>query len=420
MRGVFGAQKEITMLVLNPPEISVADEKARVTCRMQDGDTQRALWFEVDAAQRDALPDEALDAFVIGALLPAMMAGKDIHVQGAMSSKLYYNLTHLLMVTLREYLPLSKLIKITADRLITSYDNRATGVLSGFSGGIDSFCNYYDHTGDRAPHEFRITHFVYNNVGSHGQHGDENDFNVFKEHAAAIQKFAEREGKPLITVNSNLDSFMKMNFQLTHTIRNATVALLLQKVACKFLYPSCSQIRYTEVKPCFDIAGMDPVILPLLSTERLDCIASGGQYERTEKTAVVAAMPESYEFLDVCVEPYNAKPGKLNCSRCWKCMRTQMTIEVVGTLDKYSGIFDLAEYRRYRKMFLLDVLKSNNNHQEDLRNFIFKHDYAIPQSVRLLSMITPRYIGERIAKRVMPRFFNRPFVMALFNSLTFF
>ena len=94
------------MLVLNPPEISVADEKARVTCRMQDGDTQRALWFEVDAAQRDALPDEALDAFVIGALLPAMMAGKDIHVQGAMSSKLYYNLTHLLMVTLREYLPL--------------------------------------------------------------------------------------------------------------------------------------------------------------------------------------------------------------------------------------------------------------------------------------------------------------------------
>jgi len=285
---------------------------------------------------------------------------------------------------------------------------------------VDSFCNYYDHTGDRAPPEYRITHFVYNNVGSHGQHGTENDFNVFKEHAASIRKFAACEGKELITVNSNLDEYMGMNFQLTHTIRNAAVALLLQNVASKFLYPSCSQIRYTEVKPSFDIAGLDPVILPLLSTERLDCIASGGQYERTEKTAVVAETPASYEFLDVCVEPYNAKNGKLNCSRCWKCMRTQMTLDVVGKLEKYEAVFDLKEYRRYRKMFMIDVLKSTNNHQEDLANFIRKRNYPIPRSVQFACCITPRFIGQRIAKRIMPRLFDHPTAMAIINLLMCF
>ncbi len=407
------------MWELFAPHLTVQNGLARVTCLVKDGATSRELWFETEAEHQAAIATDVCDAFLIGALVPAMMQGKDIHVKGALSSKLYYNLTHLLIVALKEYLPPeAHLIKVTADRLLSRFAQHGTAVLSGFSGGVDSFCNYYDHTGDRAPPEFLITHFVYNNVGSHGQKGAEKDQETFHNHSAAIQQFAAEEGKPLITVNSNLDAFMGMDFQLTHTIRNVTVPLLLQNLAAKFLYPSCSQIRFTEVKPSFDIAGLDAIILPLLSTERLDCITSGAQYERTGKAENVALMPASYRYLDVCVEPYLAKPGQTNCARCWKCMRTQMTFEVIGKLELYNQVFDLAEYRKYKNIFLVDLLKSKNNHQEDLAAFVKKHNYPIPRGVRLVAALTPQYIGHRIAKRIMPRLRTKPWLLKIFNTLT--
>lgn len=405
------------MMVLHPPVISLRDAKARVSSVITDENTVSELWFEVDAEHKFLLPTETMDAFVIGCLLPAMKLGKDIMVKGAMSSRLYYNLRHLLIATLREYLPNAQAISINAERLLTSYADRAHGVLAGFSGGVDSFCNYYDHSHDRAPPEFHLTHFLYNNVGSHGQCGPERDYAVFDAHAAAIKRFADQEGKPLITVNSNLDAVIGMDFQLTHTIRNVAVALLLQKAASKFLYPSCSQIRYTEVKPSHDIAGLDPIILPLLSTERMDCIASGGQYTRTEKAVRVANIPTSWTFLDVCVEPYKAKPGTINCSVCWKCMRTQLTFDVIGKLDHYRDVFDIRSYQLYKNIFIIDVLNSRNNHQEDLAAFMRAHHFPIPPRVRLVAKLMPRYLAERLAKRFIPVLTKHPRLRRLCNCI---
>lgn len=406
------------MWELSAPQLTAQNGKVRVACNIKNGAETRELWFETEAEHQAAIATDVCDAFLIALLVPAMLQGQDIAVRGALSSKLYYNITHLLLASLQAYLPDAKLIKVTADRLISNFAQRGTAVLSGFSGGVDSFCNYYDHTGDRSPPEFLITHFVYNNVGSHGQMGAEQDQETFRNHAAAMQKFAAEEGKPLITVNSNLDAIMGLDFQLTHTIRNVTVPLLLQNIAAKFLYPSCSHIRFTEVKPSFDIAGLDAIILPLLSTERLDCITSGAQYERTGKAVNVAAMPASYHYLDVCVEPYLAKPGQTNCARCWKCMRTQMTFEAIGKLEHYRDVFDLNEYRLYKNLFLVDVLKSKNNHQEDLAAFIKQHNYPIPRGVRLVAALTPQYVGHRIAKRIMPRLRNKTWLLKIFNKLT--
>ena len=406
------------MWELFPPQLSVQNGRARVTSTIKEGASIRELWFETEAEHQAAIATDVCDAFLISILMPAMLQGKDIVVHGAISSKLYYNTTHLLMASLQAYLPDAKLIKVTADRLASSFAQRGTAVLSGFSGGVDSFCNYYDHTGDRSPPEFLITHFVYNNVGSHGQKGAEKDQETFYNHAGSIRKFAEEEGKPLITVNSNLDTIMGMDFQLTHTIRNVTIPLLLQNLTAKFLYPSCSHIRFTEVKPSFDMAGLDAIILQSFIPHLLLLITSGAQYERTGKAVNVAAMPASYRYLDVCVEPYLAKSGVINCARCWKCMRSQMTFEVIGKLELYSGVFDLNEYRLYKNLFLVDVLKSKNNHQEDLAAFIERHNYPVPRGVRLVAALTPQYIGHRIAKRVMPRLRNKLWLLKLFNKLT--
>jgi hypothetical protein len=405
------------MFVLPPPVVTSQNGKSRVSVVLEDTCGQQELWFEVDDHYHDALPTKTMDAFVIGTLLTAMAKGRDMVVKGPMSSKLHYNLTHLLMASLKAYLPSLHIIKIHAETLVSHYPNQPTGVLAGFSGGVDSFCNYFEHTGDRAPPEYLITHLVYNNVGSHGQRGASHDYDIFDAHSSTMKKFAQQEDKPLIAVNSNLDEVIGMNFQLTHTLRNVTVALLLQKIIGKFLYPSCSQIRYTEVKPSHDIAGLDAVILPLLSTERLTCITSGAQYERSEKTVLVANMSSSWNFLDVCIEPYRAAAGKMNCSQCWKCVRTQLTLDVAGKLRNYDAVFDIAAYRRLRNLFIIDVLNSRNNHQEDLANFMHQQGYPIPWRTRLAAKLIPRFLASRIAKRLIPLLLKRPSLLRLINIL---
>lgn len=72
----------------------------------------------------------------------------------------------------------------------------------------------------------------------------------------------------------------------------------------------------------------------LLSTEATDSISTGSQYTRAAKTAQVAEIEPSYRHLDICVEPGTSRSGFRNCSRCWKCARTMVTLEALGKLDR--------------------------------------------------------------------------------------
>jgi hypothetical protein len=325
-------------------------------------------------------------------------------VEGPMSKKLFYNLTHSVIPILKQFFTCSQIIGIRPATMDGSFEQSGDGVMAGFSGGIDSFCNYYDHSGDRAPEEYHITHFVYNNVGSHGQRSSDRDHAVFVKRFAILQEFVHQQGKPFIMVNSNLDDIIgRMHFQSTHTLRNAAVALLMQKRICKFLYASSFPFQKTEVKPSHDMAHLDPVILPLLGTERLECIASGGQYTRVAKTACVVLLETSVQFLDVCVAPPEGANRRNNCSLCWKCLRTELTLAVLGKLDQYDRVFDVNLYRRFEKLYLIEVLSSNDYLLQEIADLIKEKRFRIPGSVRLAAALTPRLITRRIASRLIPK-----------------
>lgn len=274
--------------------------------------------------------------------------------------------------------------------------------MAGFSGGIDSFSNYYEHSGDRAPEEYHITHFVYNNVGSHGRDPSGKDHTVFLQRYEALRLVADGLGKPLIMVDSNLDEVIGMDFQLTHTVRNAVVALLMQNTIGKFLYASGYSFNKTRVQPWHDMAVLDPVVLPLLGTENLECIASGGQYTRVEKTICVSRMEASHKYLDVCVHPQDAH-NVINCSRCWKCLRTTLTLSVLGKLDDYRSVFDVEVYRRFENLFLIEVLSSGDSFAVEIAGLITRTDFRVPRVVQLLSRILPKRISTRISRRIIPR-----------------
>ena len=393
------------MLVIHPPVVAVLGGKARITAEFAYHSSARQLWFEVDEDHKDSLETKTMDAFVVGLLLPAMASGQDLDIRGPMSSKLFYNLTHYLMPILRDFIPSCKIVEIKANALSCASQERAPGVMAGFSGGIDSFCNYYDHSGNRAPEEYRITHFLFNNVGSHGQMSPEQDRAVFVQRLAILRQFPKLEGKPLVAVDSNLDEVIDMKFERTHTIRNAAVALLMQPICGKFLYASGFAFRETEVRPSPFMAHLDPVILPLLGTEKLECIASGGQYTRVDKTFRVAGMDASTRFLDVCVNPWMAS-GRLNCSGCWKCLRTELTLAILGKLNRYDHVFDLDLYRKLEGYYLIEVLRSRDPLRREMAELIETQGFKVPPWSRLLAAVIPWFIRSQISKFIIP-FFRR-------------
>jgi hypothetical protein len=113
-------------------------------------------------------------------------------------------------------------------------------------------------------------------------------------------------------VNSNVDAFYGKGLgnQQTHTLRNASVALLLQGGIGRYLYASSYNFKNVFVGATYSMAYSDTIALPLLSTEVLDAISVGSEYTRIEKTLRVAEIPDSYGTLDVCVSPKKAG----NCS----------------------------------------------------------------------------------------------------------
>ena len=340
------------------------------------------LWYSLHDSFGDLLSNSC-DAAFAALLIPAMASGEDIHINGMISERLLYNLSGPFQKLLQQIIPWLRQIKIYPEDVCRGQANRAPGVATGFSGGIDSYFVLANHYYSNILEGFKVTHLLFNSVG---QHGGIDRF--FRERAKRLVAAAELIGLPFLIINSNLNSFYdkRLDFQLTHTLCNASVALLLQGGIGRYMYSSTYNISDVFVGPSYDIAYSDPITLPLLSTENLDAFSVGSEHTRVEKTLRVTEVPDSYETLDVCTNRHNTS-GYTNCGTCWKCLRTLATLEIAGYLEYYSKSFDLNAYksrrdRYFRAMFGRHEL--DDPFQREIVEFAKECNYSIPISFRVI------------------------------------
>ncbi len=357
---------------INKPEIVIDSGKLTYRVRVESLQGVGTLWYSFDEQYQD-LVTESSDAALVALLLPAMARGEDIHIDGVISEKLFYNLSGRLQKLLQLVAPALLRVKVYPAGLQTD-SSKGTGVATGFSGGIDSFCVLADHFFSEYPPGFKITHLLFNNVGSHGWGGEQ----LFKERFERLIPVTERMGIPFISINSNIESFYGgkdyLGFQPTHTLRNASVALLLQAGIQRYMYASGLSFSNIFVGPTNDMANIDSILLPILSTEAIDAFSVGGEYTRVEKTLRVNEIPVSYDTLDVCVEP--DQTGK-NCSKCWKCLRTLLTLDIAGFLDNYSASFYINIYLQHRDEFIKEVIQSDYALLLEIVEFAKRSNYRL-------------------------------------------
>ncbi|MEM9246784.1 MAG: hypothetical protein AAGA67_13750, partial [Cyanobacteria bacterium P01_F01_bin.153] len=97
-----------------------------------------SLWFSFPAQYRDLESDHA-DGAMVALLLPAMVLGEDVSIDGSLSERLYYNFSGRAQGLLRALLPQLNRVKIHAEHLdpVVRSPDSPGGVATGFSGGVD-------------------------------------------------------------------------------------------------------------------------------------------------------------------------------------------------------------------------------------------------------------------------------------------
>ncbi|PRD48213.1 hypothetical protein [Sphingobacterium haloxyli] len=357
--------------------------------------TVQSLWYSLNSTHKDMVSDRS-DAALVALLIPAMEKGEDMYIEGQISESLFYSVSGPLQDLLRLMFPFLKNITVSVTNLTDEVYTTKRGVLTGFSGGIDSYCVLADHYFDpKVPESYKLTHLLFNNVGSHGDKGSE----LFNKRYSRLTSTTRDLKLPFVQVDSNVDSFYSHRtwFQPTHTLRNTSVALLLQKGIGTYLYASAYSFADVFIGPTEDIAYADLVILPMLSTRNLEARSVGSAYTRSGKTIRVATIPESYTSLDVCINSDN-RTGEINCSSCWKCLRTLATLEIAGKLHLYAGIFNLDVYKKHRNAYFVKVLTSDDVLMMDIAMLAKKKNFAFPKK-SLLMYKTRLYKLDNFIKR---------------------
>lgn len=353
------------------PELTETREGITYQVKLTATDYPGKLWYEVRGPYQDFVSGTS-DAALAALLIPAMQRGEDIYLEGEVCSSLLFEANNDLQALFRIFHPKLKPIRIQAEG-VYNHSQMAENVATGFSGGIDSFFTLSEHfyREDVAP-EYRITHLLYNNVGSHGGGGQR----LWAERYQRLKRLPEKLGLPFIAVNSNQQEFYPtFSFIQTHTPRDASVGLLLQKGIGKYLYSSSINYPHLKLSPQKAITFSDSIILPKLSTSSIRLMSAGSSTSRVDKTRRVAEVADSYEFLDVCIDESNEK----NCSRCLKCMKTQLTLDVAGKLDKYGKVFNREIYQANRIRFISSIHRSPSIHLHEILDFAKTRNYPIPR-----------------------------------------
>ena len=327
------------------------EEKCVISCIV---DKTKRIVLKVDEKYTE-YAQETYDGFVVLMLVVAMKENEDIEVNGSMSKKLHHHLKNHVMPLINVVHPTYEIIDIHVEELIDEvYENYA--VACGVSCGIDSLSCIEDHYFNDENEETKLTHLTNFYAGAYSVK------NTYYNKMKNIESYVSKTDLELFVVDTNFMHINNFEHQYFHTLRNLSVPLFFQKLFKKYYYGSSFSYKDSKlIKNSGSITSVEPIIIPHLSTESLDISIHGCEYTRIKKTLNVNENSLNYKHLDVCVHPtyYDSTTKKLNCSKCFKCLRTLCTLDYYHIIQNFSGVFDLDTFYLHKHDYLAELEKTN-------------------------------------------------------------
>jgi hypothetical protein len=282
------------------------------------------IWFEVAEDYAGFLTD--LGNPWLACLIPlAVTLGEPLCISRPVDRQLFDNVQELMRIW-KGWFPHLHIVPVEAEIIEGGFHNSSGKTAMFFSGGVDSFHTLlrYDAEAGAGSHQaiddllflwgFDIP--IWNNV-------------AFEKVANDVHHVAAELGKDVVIVASNMRQtrFQQTTFKdHSHGSFLAAAGLVLEKRYKKLIISNSDTGEYHGPWGSHQFAD------PLYSTTNTRIRHFGVEYDRIEKTTYVAQSRLAMEYLRVC---WLSNSGG-NCGNCEKCIRTRLTLELLGALERCS------------------------------------------------------------------------------------
>lgn len=320
---------------------------------------EETIWYSTSIENEKYISLSNADAFILILFIYAVFNNYKLSSEVAISSRLKYGLLEILLPAYQMMGYDSKKEDFNFPLEDDSKFEEAKAVGTAMSFGVDSFYTYLNSLSSDLPVD-TLTLF---NAGAYGQEGGDKArklFNVFK---LKVNQLSEEFNLNFFWVNTNINELLPLKFVQTHTFRNLSCVLLFQKYFKAYYYASGIDLSF------FKLNHLDPAYFDLLNSKAiasnsLEFIISGLFERRLDKTIFISDQDKTYKRLNVClVTPDNylqevdsVSQKIINCSKCFKCIRTMVTLDVLGKLEEYKEVFDLNLYYQNKNIYWADLL----------------------------------------------------------------
>lgn len=360
------------------PDLTHDGDHTVLSAPVRAAGTEMRVWFRVPASTSPTL---SADPFLAASLIPAMALGKPMEIEGSVSARLL-GAAESVQNIFHNWFPELTRIPISAAVAAPQSRQRGGGVGCFFSGGVDSLYTFFKH-------EQEIATLVY----VHGFDVKLDDHALRKKVTDALQAFSAQTGKQIIEVETNLreltDPYGAWG-EKVHGAALGSIALLLNGVLERIFVPSTNS--FAELFPW----GSHPLVDPLWSSETIEIVHDGCEASRFEKVAAIADDDRARSTLRVCWEN---RDGAYNCGRCEKCLRTMVSLEILGALKRcptFSTPLSLERVRQFKLASHVASLHWNGNYSAAL-----KHDR--PEIASALKVAVDGYGIFRAAEALSSR-----------------
>jgi hypothetical protein len=316
---------------IEPSPRSPAHFRVAARIAVDGGSRVLNVWFEFPNECRDGVTESG-NAWLVLMLPMALTTGENIELSLPVDPHLLENARGMMRFWHNRF-PEFHPVEIHAPSAAGTAGPGARRALF-FSGGIDSTFSLLRHDKTLAGCATGTVDDLIFIAGLDIRISDSREVDLAKQH---LEQVATAHGKTLIAVDTNLrelDSAYNNNWLLFYGCALGTVGHLLDR---RYREVICaSEQSYANL----NVTGSHPVSDSLLASRHLRFVHDGASFTRVEKTLAVGEAGAPLKLLRVCWESRRHD----NCSRCSKCLRTMVTLDIAGYRDQ-ARCFDWSDYR---------------------------------------------------------------------------
>lgn len=333
-------------IIIGKPYISEENNHIRLNSEVTLENETIHLYFDTDKRYGDYLLHERSDAFIVGILAFAMAKASntertEIICEAPVSEQLFYQLTQIFIPTMSKAVSWCNTVTIIAEKDNTIIGN-PYAVGTGISGGVDSYYALLKQLNNECD-SYKLTHGLFCEIEDYG------DLN--KVYKGLAESICQDLGIEFIDISSNIGSSL---YRMFH--ENIGKYIILSHV---FALSKLFKTYYLASAHSFwdfkfdDYAGerFSPFDASNLGTESLRIYIAGGDAARHEKTSFIADYTTPRRYFMVCRNPRIVDGKLINCSRCSKCTRTIIDLDIHGKADRFKDVFDIDYYEKHKNYY---------------------------------------------------------------------